>query len=272
MQAKQKEIEIFFNSIITEISEEDYTSISKEVMAVKDKKKNNVAQQKINLHIEKIPNVKLQEFLQSKPHEDIAKLSKLLQKAASQRNNSNTNKQTDTLSVESNTNINSEKIIKDKNQHVFIEQFTDKTDTKVCLYGIAVNNKTKAIHVVYCNEDTNNDSHIRILNFSVVDYILKDINNETTLTFNILNTPLYKYLYNTDIITWNSETLIKQGFNMKLLIGDIVSHFKSEMFAQYTTQVHDVLPYDDECKTITKKLKELLSSWMNTHNNTNNYI
>ena len=60
MQAKQKEIEIFFNSIINDINDCDYAPISKAVMAIKDNKRNNVAQQKINEQIAKITNTKLQ--------------------------------------------------------------------------------------------------------------------------------------------------------------------------------------------------------------------
>ena len=189
-------------------------------------------------------------------------MSKLFQKVLSQRNTKKQKKGiSDIPCIEDNANINLEKIIKDVNHYMFIEQFTDKNGNKVCLYGIAFNNKTKVIHIVYCNDDiNNNDSHIRVINFSVIDYILKDIKNETTLTFNILNAPLYKYLYNTDIITTNNDALMKQGFNMKTLIDDIVAHFKNEMYAQYTIQVHDILPYDDEYKTITKKVNELLSS------------
>ena len=252
-----KEIEIFFNSIITDINECDYATISKDVMAIKDNKKNNVAQQKINDRITKITNSKLQEFLHNKPHEDIAELSKLFQKVVSQQKTKQ-QKANNTPCIEVNTNINSPKIINDMNQHIFIEQFTDESNNKVCLYGIGFNNKTKMIHIVHCNDDINKECNIKVINVSVIDYVLNDIKNETTLTFNILNAPLYKYLDNTDFITTNNDKLMKQGFNMKRLIDDIVTHFKTEMYAQYTIQVHDMLPYDDEYKTITKKINELL--------------
>ena len=252
-----KEIEIFFNSIITDINECDYATISKDVMAIKDNKKNNVAQQKINDRIAKITNTKLQEFLHTKPHEEIAELSKLFQKVVSQQKTKQ-QKANNTPCIEVNTNINSPKIINDMNQHIFIEQFTDESNNKVCLYGIAFNNKTKMIHIVHCNDDINKECNIKVINVSVIDYVLNDIKNETTLTFNILNAPLYKYLDNTNIIITNNEMLMKQGFNMKKLIDDFVTHFKTEMYAQYTTQVHDMLPYDDEYKTIIKKINELL--------------
>ena len=252
-----KEIEIFFNSIITDINECDYATISKDVMAIKDNKKNNVAQQKINDRIAKITNTKLQEFLHNKPHEEIAELSKLFQKVVSQQKTKQ-QKANNTPCIEANTNINSPKIINDMNQHIFIEQFTDESNNKECLYGIAFNNKTKMIHIVHCNDDINKECNIKVINVSVIDYVLNDIKNETTLTFNILNAPLYKYLDNTDFITTNNDKLMKQGFNMKALIDDIVTHFKTEMYAQYTIQVHDMLPYDDEYKTITKKINELL--------------
>ena len=252
-----KEIEIFFNSIITDINECDYATISKDVMAIKDNKKNNVAQQKINDRIAKITNTKLQEFLHTKPHEEIAELSKLFQKVVSQQKTKQ-QKANNTPCIEVNTNINSPKIINDMNQHIFIEQFTDESNNKVCLYGIGFNNKTKMIHIVHCNDDINKECNIKVINVSVIDYVLNDIKNETTLTFNILNAPLYKYLDNTDFITTNNDKLMKQGFNMKRLIDDIVTHFKTEMYAQYTIQVHDMLPYDDEYKTLTKKINELL--------------
>jgi hypothetical protein len=254
-----KEIEIFFNSIINDINECDYATISKGVMAIKDNKKNKVAPQKINDQIAKITNIKLQEFLYNKPHEDIAELSKLFQKVVSQYNTKQ-QKANNTPCIEGNTNINSPKIINDMNQHIFIEQFTDENGNKVCLYGIAFNNKTKMIHIVHCNDDIKKECNVKVINVSVIDYIINDLKNETTLTFNMLNTPLYKYLYNTDIITTNNDMLMKQGFNMKTLIDDIVAHFKTEMYAQYTIQVHDMLPYDDEYKTIIKKINELLLS------------
>ena len=254
-----KEIEIFFNSIITDINECDYATISKGVMAIKDNKKNNVAQQKINDQIAKITNTKLQEFLHNKPHEDIAELSKLFQKVVSQQKTKQ-QKANNTPCIEGNTNITSPKIINDMNQHIFIEQFTDGSGNEVCLYGIGFNNKTKMIHIVHCNDDINKECNVKVINVSVIDYILNDMKNETTLTFNILNTPLYKYLYNTDIITTNNFMLMKQGFKMKTLIDDIVAHFKTEMYAQYKIQVHDMLPYDDEYKTIIKKINELLLS------------
>lgn len=260
MQVKQKEIEIFFNSIITNINECDYASISKTVMKIKDLKKNKEPQSKITEHINKIQNTALQEFLTNKPHEDIIELSKLFQKASSRINtNTSTSKKQKTQN-NNNTQINIQTIINDtKHQHIYIEQFTDKHSNKMCLYGIAINNKAKQIHIVYCNDDMNDN--IRTINFSAIDYIVNDFHNETSLTFNILKQPLYKYLYHTEInSTYNDNDLMKQGLNMKLLIDDIVLFFKAEVFVQYTIQVHDVLAYDDDYKTITKKINELLSS------------
>ena len=62
------------------------------------------------------------------------------------------------------------------------------------------------------------------------------------------------------ILTMVCLTFVLCGSDAQGNIDDIVAHFKTEMYAQYTIQVHDMLPYDDEYKTIIKKINELLLS------------